>query len=64
MKTPHTESYLSTGNRSQFNNHTVTALFGGSRAGGGKMLPRKPAGAIVSPIHTGFARRLQALPLN
>ncbi|OAG73887.1 outer membrane protein [Gluconobacter japonicus] len=33
MKTPHTESYLSTGNRSQFNNHTVTALFGGSRAG-------------------------------
>ncbi|GBR17069.1 hypothetical protein [Gluconobacter frateurii] len=64
MKTPRTESYLGTGNRSQLNHLTLTALFGGSKARGSKMLPRKPAGAIVSPIHTGFAHRLQALRLN
>ncbi|WP_202208906.1 Hint domain-containing protein, partial [Gluconobacter sp. Gdi] len=34
-----TESYLDTGNRSQFDNHTVTAIFGGSKAGGSKTLP-------------------------
>ncbi|WP_249194965.1 Hint domain-containing protein [Gluconobacter cerinus] len=53
-----TESYLDTGNRSQFDNHTVTALFGGSRkTGGSATLPLETSRTFVEPIHAAIAAR-------
>jgi len=53
-----TESYLDTGNRDQFDNHTVTALFGGSRkTGGSSTLPLETSRAFVEPIHAAIAAR-------
>nr|WP_231875008.1 Hint domain-containing protein [Gluconobacter thailandicus] len=52
-----TESYLDTGNRSQFDNHTVTAIFGGSKAGGSETLPLETSRAFVEPIHAAIAAR-------
>ncbi|MFT9297389.1 MAG: Hint domain-containing protein, partial [Gluconobacter sp.] len=52
-----TESYLDTGNRSQFDNHTVTAIFGGSKAGGSKTLPLETSRAFVEPIYARIAER-------
>nr|WP_231875026.1 Hint domain-containing protein [Gluconobacter thailandicus] len=52
-----TESYLDTGNRNQFDNHTVTAIFGGSKAGGSKTLPLETSRAFVEPIYAGIAAR-------
>ncbi|OAJ66846.1 Hint domain-containing protein [Gluconobacter cerinus] len=52
-----TESYLDTGNRSQFDNHPVTAIFGGSKAGGSETLPLETSRAFVEPIHAAIAAR-------
>ncbi|WP_249198704.1 Hint domain-containing protein [Gluconobacter cerinus] len=52
-----TESYLDTGNRSQFDNQTVTAIFGGSKAGGSETLPLETSRAFVEPIHAAIAAR-------
>ncbi|WP_317214086.1 Hint domain-containing protein [Gluconobacter sp. GP1] len=52
-----TESYLDTGNRSQFDNHAVTAIFGGSKAGGSETLPLETSRAFVEPIHAAIAAR-------
>ncbi|MBS1104353.1 Hint domain-containing protein [Gluconobacter sp. Dm-62] len=52
-----TESYLDTGNRSQFDNHTVTAIFGGSKPQGSKTLPLDTSRAFVEPIHMGITAR-------
>ncbi|MCW2267152.1 autotransporter passenger strand-loop-strand repeat protein [Gluconobacter cerinus] len=53
-----TESYLDTGNRDQFDNHTVTTLFGGSRKmGGSTTLPLETSRAFVEPIHAAIAAR-------
>ncbi|MFT9446233.1 Hint domain-containing protein [Gluconobacter japonicus] len=53
-----TESYLDTGNRDQFDNHTVTALFGGSRkTGGSSTLPLETSRAFVEPIHAAIVAR-------
>ncbi|GAN59387.1 hypothetical protein ACI01nite_23330 [Acetobacter cibinongensis] len=52
-----TESYLDTGNRDQFENHSVTALFGGSKAGGSETLPLETSRAFVEPIHARIALR-------
>lgn len=52
-----TESYLDTGNRSQFDNHIVTAIFGGSKAGGSKTLPLETSRAFVEPIYAAIAAR-------
>lgn len=53
-----TESYLDTGNRNQFDNHTVTAIFGGSsKAGGSETLPLETSRAFVEPIYAAIAAR-------
>ncbi|WP_438382352.1 Hint domain-containing protein [Asaia sp. BMEF1] len=52
-----TESYRDTGNRSQFDNHTVTALFGGLGAIGSNPLHLETSRAFVEPIHTRISER-------
>ena len=52
-----TESYLDTGNRSQFDNHTVTTLFGGVRSAGSETLPLDTSRAFVEPIYARIAER-------
>ncbi|GBQ19644.1 outer membrane protein [Acetobacter cibinongensis NRIC 0482] len=53
-----TESYLDTGNRDQFENNTVTALFGGAGHGAGSdSLPLDTSRAFVAPIYAAIAAR-------
>lgn len=56
-----TESYLDTGNRNQFDNNSVTAIFGGSKAGGSKTLPLETSRAFVEPIHARIAARTTSI---
>lgn len=57
-----TESYLDTGNRDQFENHIVTAIFGGSKKSrGSTVLPLDTSRDFVEPIHARIVARAKGI---
>lgn len=56
-----TESYLDTGNRGQFENHTVIRLVPSREAGGSELLPLDTSRDFVEPIFRAIADRVGAV---
>ncbi|WP_336762378.1 Hint domain-containing protein [Asaia sp. VD9] len=57
-----TESYLDTGNRDQFDNHTVPSLYLGRRKSGSSRLSLNTSRDFVEPIHAALVARTGHVP--